>query len=287
MKKSILISIIALVPSLLMAQAAGGTIKRTTGKNTKTERTIVNNKDRIVKSPKTEKYDWTAPSLTQAQKEQIIQNIMNNMIYVEGGTFMMGDPSVKEGSSSVNQLIHKVSVQSFYIGKYEVTQEEWYTIMNTNPSQYKGDKRPVEQVELKECEEFISRLNNMTGRVFRLPTEEEWEYAARGGKFTKQYEYAGSNNVNSVAWHGENSDSGVGHTHLVGKKNPNELGLYDMSGNVGELTQGVYKWKSGGSANVYRGGCYLYGPGMCCVYNRNPTSVGGSNTGLRLVMDVR
>lgn len=254
MKKSILISIIALVPSLLMAQAAGGTIKRTTGKNTKTERTIVNNKDRIVKSPKIEKYDWTAPSLTQAQKEQIIQNIMNNMIYVEGGTFMMGDPSVKEGSSSVNQLIHKVSVQSFYIGKYEVTQEEWYTIMNTNPSQYKGDKRPVEQVELKECEEFISRLNNMTGRVFRLPTEEEWEYAARGGKFTKQYEYAGSNNVNSVAWHGENSGSGVGHTHLVGKKNPNELGLYDMSGNVGELTQGVYKWKSGGSANVYRGG---------------------------------
>ena len=288
MKKIILILIWAFVPSLLMAQAAGGTIKRTTGKNTKTEGTILKNKGRTVRSSKAEKYDWTAPSMTQEQKEQIIQYIMNNMIYVEGGSFMMGDPSVKEHDNSVNQMLHKFSVQSFYIGKYEVTQEEWYSIMNNNPSEYKADKRPVEQIGKREYEEFIGRLNKITGRVFRLPTEEEWEYAARGGKFTKQYEYAGSNNVNSVAWHGENSGSGVGHTHLVGKKNPNELGIYDMSGNVGELTQGVYIWKtSGGRDHVYRGGNYLVGPHHCNVYDRDPSSGGNSWQGLRLVMDAR
>lgn len=288
MKKSILILIIAFVPSLLMAQAAGGTIKRNTGRNTKTKGTVVKKIEGPPQSSKKEQYDWTAPSMTQAQKEQIIQNIIKNMIYVEGGTFMMGDPSVKENSNSVNQLLHKVSVQSFYIGKYEVTQEEWYSIMNNNPSKYKSDKRPVEQVGLKECEEFVSRLNAITGLIFRIPTEEEWEYAARGGKYTKQYEYAGSNNANSVAWHGENSGSGVGHTHLVGKKKPNELGIYDMSGNVGELTQGVYVWRTGrGNAHVYRGGSYLVGPHHCNVYDRDPSSGSGSWLGLRLVMDVK
>ena len=287
-KRIVIILLFVLLPSLLMAQAAGGTIKRTTGGNTKTKGTIVKNKDREVISSKTEKYDWTAPSLTQVQKEKIIQNIISNMIYVEGGTFMMGDPSVKDPDKYVNQLLHKVNVQSFYIGKYEVTQEEWYTIMGYNPSKYKGDKRPVEQVELKDCEEFISRLNNITGRNFRLPKEEEWEYAARGGKFTRQYEFAGSNNANSVAWHGENSGSGLGHTHLVGKKNPNELGLYDMSGNVAELTQGVYVFRTtGNSGHVYRGGSYLVGPHHCYVYDREPSSVNGSNQGLRIVMDVR
>ena len=288
MKKSILILLMAMVPSLIMAQAAGGTIRRTTGKNAKTAGIIVKNKDRGPQSSKKEKYNWTAPSMTQAQKEQIIQKIIKNMIYVEGGTFMMGDPSVKDPEKYVNQLLHNVSVQSFYIGKYEVTQEEWYTIMSNNPSEYKGDKRPVEHVSLKDCEEFISRLNILTGRIFRLPTEEEWEYAARGGKFSKQYEFAGSNNVNSVAWHGENSGSGVGHTHMVGKKNPNELGLYDMSGNVGELTQGVYVWKTrGDSSPVYRGGSYLVGPHHCNVYDREPSSGKGSWQGLRIVMDVR
>lgn len=279
-----------MIPSLLMAQAAGGTIKRTIGKNTKSDGTIVKDKDRKGKTSKAEKYDWTATSMTQAQKDQVIQNLIKNFIYVEGGTFMMGDPSIKSQDKDkyVNQLLHEVSVQSFYIGKYEVTQEEWYAIMSDNPSEYKGDKRPVEQLGLKECEEFISRLNNITGRHFRLPTEEEWEYAARGGKLTKHYEYAGSNNVNNVAWHRENSGSGVGHTHIVGKKNPNELGIYDMSGNVGELTQGVYMFRTTGScAQVYRGGNYLYGPHHCNVYDRDPSSSGGSDKGLRLVMDVR
>ena len=266
MKKSLFVLLMVMVPLLINAQAAGGTIKRTIGRNTKTEGAVVKNKDKKAKSSKAEKYDWTTPSLTQTQKEQIIQNIMNNMIYVEGGTFMMGATSEQGTDASDGEKpVHQVTLSSFSIGRYEVTQEEWQAVMDSNPSEFKGSKRPVESVSWDDCQEFIRKLNAVTGKHYRLPTEAEWEYAARGGNRSRGYIYAGSNGLNSIAWYGGNS----GHeTHEVGGKQPNELGLYDMSGNVWEWCQDWYSsyssssqtnptGPSSGARRVRRGGIWI------------------------------
>ncbi|MCQ2148497.1 MAG: formylglycine-generating enzyme family protein, partial [Bacteroidales bacterium] len=118
---------------------------------------------------------------------------------------------------------------SFYICKYEVTQRLWKEVMGDNPSQMQGDDLPVEQVSWNDCQAFITKLNELTGKSYRLPTESEWEYACRGGKYSKGYEYSGSDDIDKVAWYDGNSE---GKSHPVGQKQPNELGLYDMSGNV-------------------------------------------------------
>ena len=115
------------------------------------------------------------------------------------------------------------------IGKYEVTQALWKAVMENNPSGFKGDNLPVECVSWYDCQKFISKLNRITGKKFRLPTEAEWEYAARGGKKSRGYQYSGSNNISDVAWYIINSGD---KTHAVGTKQGNELGIYDMSGNV-------------------------------------------------------
>ena len=163
-----------------------------------------------------------------------VNGVSFNMVAVEGGTFMMGseddDPDAG-GIYSDEKPQHKVYVSSFAIGETEVTQELWKTIMNSNPSEFKGEKLPVENVSWDDCQVFISKLNNLTGRQFRLPTEAEWEYAARGGKYSKGYRYSGGNDVDVVAWNWENCN---GSTQIVGTKPANELGLYDMSGNVFE-----------------------------------------------------
>ncbi|MBR0324280.1 MAG: SUMF1/EgtB/PvdO family nonheme iron enzyme, partial [Bacteroidales bacterium] len=125
-------------------------------------------------------------------------------------------------------------MSTFYIGKYEVTQAEWKAVMGTNPSRHKGDNLPVENVTWFDCQEFIRKLNELTGKQFRLPTEAEWEYAARGGKHSYGAKYAGDNDIDNVAWYGDNSNNT---THPVGLKRPNELGLYDMTGNVQEWCQ--------------------------------------------------
>ena len=150
----------------------------------------------------------------------------------------------------------------YYIGKYEVTQALWQAVMGSNPSNRKGDNLPVEEVSWDDCQEFISKLNRMTGKTFRLPTEAEWEYAARGGNKSKGYQYSGSNNLSDVAWYRDNSGY---KTYAVGTKQPNELGIYDMSGNVWEWCQdwyGEYSSSSqvnptganSGSSRVNRGG---------------------------------
>ena len=190
----------------------------------------------------------------------VIQKLIDNMVYVEGGTFMMGATSEQwSEAESDEKPVHQVTLSSFSIGKYEVTQEEWEAVMGSNPSYFKGAKHPVEQVSWDDCQQFIRKLNAMTGEHFRLPTEAEWEYAARGGKKSRGYKYAGSHTLGEVGWYD------VSDTHEVGQLNPNELGLYDMSGNVSEWCSDWYgSYESGsqmnpsgsssGSFRVLRGG---------------------------------
>ena len=182
-------------------------------------------------SPKTKtnpKHKQTPTVNRQAELNKLI----NNMVYVSGGTFTMGATS-EQGSGAYDdeKPTHSVTLNSFYLCKYEVTQALWQAVMGDNPSNFKGDNLPVEQVSWNYCQTFISRLNNLTGKNFRLPTEAEWEYAARGGNRSRGYKYSGSNNLFDVAWFDDNSGR---KTHPVGTKSPNELGLYDMSGNVWE-----------------------------------------------------
>ena len=154
------------------------------------------------------------------------------MVFVKGGTFMMGaTPEQGSDAGDGEKPVHSVTVSDFYIGKYEVTQAQWKAVMGKNPSHYKGENRPVERVSWYDIQKFIEKLNAKTGKRYRLPTEAEWEYAARGGNQSKGYKYSGSNDIGSVAWYTNNSGD---RTHPVGQKQPNELGLYDMTGNVWE-----------------------------------------------------
>ncbi|MBP5667123.1 MAG: SUMF1/EgtB/PvdO family nonheme iron enzyme [Salinivirgaceae bacterium] len=219
------------------------------------------------------------------------------MVYVEGGTFTMGATSEQYGGVTDSEKpTHKVTLSSYYIGKYEVSQGLWKAIMGNNPSHFKnGDNYPIENIKRDECQNFINALNQKTGKKFRLPTEAEWEYAARGGKKSKGYKYSGSNTISSVAWYESNS----GHsTHPVGQKQANELGIYDMSGNVFEWCADWYgdyssysqtnpTGPSNGSWGVVRGGSWYLGDNNCRVSKRHQemTDIPRHSHGFRLVMD--
>ena len=186
-----------------------------------------------------------------------------DMVRIGAGTFTMGATPEMENPYNDEKPTRCVTLTNdYYIGKYEVTQALWQAVMGSNPSNRKGDNLPVEEVSWDDCQEFISKLNRMTGKTFRLPTEAEWEYAARGGNKSKGYQYSGSNNLSDVAWYRDNSGY---KTYAVGTKQPNELGIYDMSGNVWEWCQdwyGEYSSSSqvnptganSGSSRVNRGG---------------------------------
>ena len=229
------------------------------------------------------------------QLSPVIQNLLNNMVRVEGGTFTMGATS-EQGSDadSDEKPTHQVTLSSFSIGKYEVTQEEWQAVMGDNPSNFKGAKHPVEEVSWNDCQEFIRKLNAITGKHFRLPTEAEWEYAARGGNRCIGYKYSGSDNLDRVAWYDSNSGNT---THDIGQKSPNEIGLFDMSGNVREWCAdwyGSYKSNSqsnpggpsSGSYRVFRGGSWFNVARRCRVSDRHDLTPGDSdfNLGLRLAL---
>ena len=225
-----------------------------------------------------------------------VKNGINiEMVKVEAGSFYMGATSEMQNPYSDEKPDHRVTLtNNYYVGKYEVTQALWQAVMGSNPSNFKGDALPVEQVSWNDCQDFISKLNAMTGKRFRLPTEAEWEYAARGGKKSRGYQFSGSITLGDVAWYKENSGS---KTHVVGTKQPNELGIYDMAGNVWEWCQDWYDSYSSspqtnptgavrGSDRVNRGGSWTNSAGYCrtsCRINSTPDDryIG---LGLRLVL---
>ena len=179
------------------------------------------------------------------KKTYEVNGVKFAMVTVEGGTFMMGSDS----GVSDEKPIHEVKLNSFSIGQTEVTQELWEAVMGSNPSVWKEAKHPVESVSWDDCQTFIQELNQLTGQQFRLPTEAEWEYAARGGKYSRGYKYSGSDNIEEVGWYMNNSRRQyTGPTiHEVATKAPNELGIYDMSGNVYEWCSDRYGSYSSGS----------------------------------------
>ena len=206
----------------------------------------------------------TGEVLEGAQSEsqnRLIQvgNVQFEMVHVEGGTFRMGATEEQgEDAFDDENPVHRVTLSSYLIGKHEVTQALWEAVMGSNPSCNKqGGDYPVEHVSWFDCQEFVKKLNARTGMKFRMPTEAEWEYAARGGNRSKGYKYAGSDNLDEVGWYDENSG---GHTHPVGEKKPNELGLYDMSGNVcewcedwyGDYTDEAQTNPAGSQSGIYR-----------------------------------
>ena len=259
--------------------------------------------DEMPQAPSQETFNGNLTVTQQA----VIDRLVGNMARVEGGTFMMGAAKRKSilgrwvnSSDDLDAPAHEVKLSSFSIARYAVTQEEWEAVMGDNPSEFKDAKRPVENVSWNDCQVFIKKLNTLTGCDFRLPTEAEWEFAASGGNSSQRYKYAGSNEVDLVAWFTGNAyDKGASSpaygTHPVGRKYPNELGLYDMSGNVCEWCgdwYGDYKTSSqdnpsgpsSGSLRVVRGGNWTSYAEFCRVSYRNKYSpnVRSNFIGLRL-----
>jgi formylglycine-generating enzyme required for sulfatase activity len=225
-----------------------------------------------------------------AASAETVNGVELEMIFVQGGSFMMGSNDYDD-----EKPVHQVTLSDFHIGKYPVTQAQWKAVMGNNPSYFKGDNLPVENVSWNDCQEFIRELNRKTGKQYRLPTEAEWEYAARGGTKSEGYTYSGSNNVDWVAeYEGNNNKT----TKPVGGKKPNELGIYDMSGNVWEWCSDWYgsdyykssssnnpQGPSSGSYRVSRGGSWLSYASHCRVAYRYSSSpdYGDSDLGFRLV----
>jgi len=228
-----------------------------------------------------------------------VKGVTFRMVYVKGGTFKIGATS-EQGNifDDDEKSVHQVTLSPYYIGETEVTQELWQVVTGRNPSYFSGsEKLPVEQVSWDACQNFLKKLNELSGKQFRLLTEAEWEFAARGGIKSKGYKYSGSNNIDEVAWYELNSNS---RTHEVGMKAPNELGLYDMSGNVWEWCQDWYDWHgyssnsltnptgpSTGRDRVSRGGSWAYDARYCRVSDRShgPSYGSSRRMGFRLALD--
>ncbi len=177
------------------------------------------------------------------KKTYDVAGVKFNMVLVEGDTFLMGADSIMDKDYWDDEVpVHQVVLSDYYIGELEVTQNLWKKVMGTIPSDnFKGgnksDNYPVEKVSWLDCQKFIQKLNEMTKANFDMPTEAQWEFAARGGKKSKSFKYSGGDGIKMVGWFNENSEN---ETHITGKKKPNELGIYDMSGNVREWCSDWY-----------------------------------------------
>ncbi|MCQ2298221.1 MAG: formylglycine-generating enzyme family protein [Bacteroidales bacterium] len=199
-------------------------------------------------------------------------------------TELISTPSVSPEKTSIfdelasDMVYVETDSGGFYLCKYEVSQRLWVAVMGENPSQMQGDDLPVEQVDWNDCQAFIARLNVLTGKRYRLPTEAEWEYACKGGRRSKGYQYSGSNDIDAVAWYDGNSEE---HSHPVGQKQPNELGLYDMSGNVWEWCQDMHE-----STGMCRGGSWIHNARNCdpTLPNETPRAFKINSLGLRLAL---
>ncbi|MDX2250586.1 MAG: formylglycine-generating enzyme family protein [Bacteroidia bacterium] len=222
----------------------------------------------------------------------------HEMIFVEGGEFDMGGSDAEARDNE--KPVHRVRVSSFYMGKYPVTQALWQAVMGNNPSNFKGENHPLEQVSWNDTKTFLQKLNDKTDKTYRLPTEAEWEFAARGGIYSEGYLYAGSDKPSDVGWYDDNSGR---QTQPVGQKYPNELGLYDLSGNVWEWCEDVWysnyidapvdgsAWVGSDERNayrVYRGGSWLNNFQLCRVpvrTFRSPEAI-VNNLGFRLALSL-
>jgi formylglycine-generating enzyme required for sulfatase activity len=218
------------------------------------------------------------------------------MVAVRGGSFMMGCTN-EQGNDCryFESPAHQVKLSDFSIGKYEVTQAQWESVMGRNPATYKGGSNfPIESINWNDVQTFITALNTKTGKNYRLPTEAEWEYAARGGLLSKGYKYSGSNIINDVAWYSGNAGKT---THAVGTKEPNELGIYDMNGNVWEWCNDWHEdysaaeqfnpaGPSSGTSRILRGGSWYHIAQYCRVASRTyyEPDYTSTNLGFRLVL---
>ena len=234
-----------------------------------------------------------------AQDDYTVNGVTFKMVYVEGGTFTMGCTSEQDGDCDSDETpVHSVTLSDYYIGETEVTQELWKAVMETNPSSFTGDSLPVETVSWDDCQQFIQKLNAQVegqlpaGFHFALPTEAQWEYAARGGRNSKSYKYSGSNTIGNVSWNFYSIDFA---THPVKTKVANELGVYDMSGNVWEWCTDWYDSYSSspqtnpagpnsGSYRVRRGGSWDINARHCRVAERGNSTPDSRiiNVGFRL-----
>ena len=267
--------LLLLLLSLTVVDAtAQGIIERKKPKPAATQQNKTNQPKKAKKS--TGSSSKPATSVSYQNGTLRVGNVSYKMVYVQGGTFIMGATSEQGGDAwDEEKPAHQVTLSSYSIGQTEVTQALWEAVMGNNPSFFKGDNLPVERVSWDDCQEFVRKLNRLTGKNFRLPTEAEWEYAARGGSKSRGYKYSGSNTLGNVAWYDDNSGST---THPVGTKSSNELNLYDMSGNVYEWCNDWYgdysgapqanpTGPNGGKYHVERGGsCFVIAKG-CRVSN--------------------
>lgn len=241
----------------------------------------------------------TRTSGPASDKNRQILSLGMELVYVAPGSFQMGS----NDGISIEKPVHTVQIsRGYWIGKHEITQQEYESIMGDNPSEFQGARNPVEKVSWNDCVSFCKKLTDQERRAgrlpegyeYRLPTEAEWEYAARGGSSGRSTKYAGSNSIGDIAWYGDNSGK---KTHPVGQKQANELGLYDMSGNVyewchdwnGDYSSGSQTDPTGpgtGSDRVSRGGSWYYDASYCRVAGRDyypPTST-PTNVGFRVVL---